>query len=125
MSQVCNFLIRVCCLAWLFWAPAIHALNVSPAKDPNQVLQALFPQAQWSDKREETDQQGKLLKFWQIQQEGNPIAYAFETNDIRKIPAYSGEPVNMLVAFSPTGEFLHAVVLEHHEPILLVGIPEQ
>ncbi len=52
------------------------------------------------------------------------IGYAFETNDIANIPAYSGEPVNMLVIINPDGQYLASKVLEHHEPIILAGIPE-
>ena len=40
------------------------------------------------------------------------------------IPAYSGKTVNLLVAIDPQGRFIASRVLEHHEPILLVGIPE-
>ena len=49
------------------------------------------------------------------------LGYAFETNDVAKIPAYSGEPVNMLVAFDTNGVYLGAKVLKHHEPIILGG----
>ncbi|MBY4674988.1 transcriptional regulator NosR [Marinobacterium arenosum] len=53
------------------------------------------------------------------------IGYAFESDDVVDIAAYSGKPINMLVAFDTEGNFRHSQVLEHHEPILLVGIPEQ
>ena len=53
------------------------------------------------------------------------IGLLFETNDVAPIPAYSGEPVNMLVALDMTGMIVGVRVLEHSEPIMLVGIPEQ
>ena len=53
------------------------------------------------------------------------LGYLYRTNDIAKIPAYSGKPVNVLVGIDTAGKFVGAEVLEHHEPILLVGIPEQ
>ena len=53
------------------------------------------------------------------------IGYAFNTNDVVNIPAYSGKPINTLVAMDTEGQLLAARILEHHEPILLVGIPEQ
>jgi len=53
------------------------------------------------------------------------IGYVFETDDVVKIPAYSGKPVNLLVGINTDGVITGAKVLEHHEPILLVGIPEQ
>jgi NosR/NirI family nitrous oxide reductase transcriptional regulator len=53
------------------------------------------------------------------------LGYAFISNDVVKIPAYSGEPVNMLMGIDARGKITGAKVLEHHEPILLVGIPEE
>lgn len=57
--------------------------------------------------------------------EGNIQGYAFESINVVNIPAYSGKPINMLVLLDDTGVILDAYVLEHHEPILLIGIPEQ
>jgi NosR/NirI family transcriptional regulator, nitrous oxide reductase regulator len=53
------------------------------------------------------------------------IGLIFETNDVAPIPAYSGEPVNMLVGLDATGMITGVIVIEHSEPIMLVGIPEQ
>lgn len=53
------------------------------------------------------------------------IGYLFVTNDVVRIPAYSGKPVNMLVGIDMQGVIANVKVLEHHEPILLVGIPEK
>ncbi len=52
------------------------------------------------------------------------LGYVLRTNDIAPIPAYSGKPINQLVGFDTEGTLVGATVLEHHEPILLVGIPE-
>ncbi len=52
------------------------------------------------------------------------IGYVFQTKDVTPIPAYSGKPVNLLVGLDTTGKITGIKVLEHHEPILLVGIPE-
>ncbi|MGC3875219.1 transcriptional regulator NosR [Halomonas sp. GXIMD04776] len=53
------------------------------------------------------------------------LGYVFETVDIAPIPAYSGKPVNLLVGIDPTGQLTLAKVLDHSEPIMLVGIPEE
>jgi len=95
-----------------------QALFVSPPKDPIPLIHEIFPEATFISEKE-----GDPL-IWTIYKEKDIIAYAFETNDLAKIPAYSGEPVNMLVAISPEGVYLGAKVLEHHEPIILAGIPE-
>ena len=52
------------------------------------------------------------------------LGYLFRTNDVSPIPAYSGKPINQLVGIDVEGNIVGATVLEHHEPILLVGIPE-
>ena len=95
-----------------------HALFVSEPRDPLPLINEIFPQA-----TKVSDKAGEPL-IWTVYQQEEIIGYAFETNDIAKIPAYSGEPVNMLVAIDPKGVYLGAKVLEHHEPIILAGIPE-
>lgn len=51
------------------------------------------------------------------------LGYAFQSKSVVDIPAYSGKPVNVQVVLDPKGDIRDAYVLEHHEPILLVGIP--
>jgi len=95
-----------------------HALFVSPPKEPLPIIKEIFPQA-----TKISEKTGTPL-VWTIFKDEDILGYAFETNDLAKIPAYSGEPVNMLVAIDPQGVYLAAKVLEHHEPIILAGIPE-
>ncbi len=52
------------------------------------------------------------------------IGYLFHTIQIAPIPAYSGQPMDMLVGIDLQGVIKGIKVIEHHEPILLVGIPE-
>lgn len=56
--------------------------------------------------------------------DGEVIGYLFISRQIAPIPAYSGKPVSMLVGLDMAGRITGVKVLEHHEPILLVGIPE-
>jgi len=55
---------------------------------------------------------------------GKVIGYVFQSLDVVNIPAYSGKPINTQVILDTTGTIQDAYVLEHHEPILLIGIPE-
>ncbi|UXI03494.1 transcriptional regulator NosR [Photobacterium sp. TY1-4] len=103
---------------WIGGISPASALFVSPPKDPLPLIKATFPQA-----TRITDKAGEPL-IREIYQAQALLGYAFETNDITPIPAYSGEPVNMLVVIDPQGQYLNAQVLEHHEPIILAGIPE-
>lgn len=108
----------VCLVFLLAITLPAQALFVSPPKDPIPLIKQIFPTAtQIGEKSGE-------MPVWSIKQNDEIIGYAFETNDLARIPAYSGEPVNMLVAISPDGVYLGAKVLEHHEPIILAGIPE-
>ncbi len=52
------------------------------------------------------------------------LGYILRTKPIAPIPAYSGKPMDMLVGLDLEGRITGVRVLEHHEPILLVGIPE-
>ncbi|MDQ7731160.1 4Fe-4S binding protein [Halomonas sp. SpR1] len=65
---------------------------------------------------------------WPVSQvldgDGQLLGYAFESVEVAPIPAYSGKPVNMLVAIDLDGRIVQADVLSHSEPIMLVGIPE-
>ncbi|MDQ6647537.1 MAG: NosR/NirI family protein [Pseudomonadota bacterium] len=53
------------------------------------------------------------------------IGYVFESVMVAPVPAYSGDPVNILVAIDQSGKILGTRVLQQNEPILLVGIPVQ
>ena len=46
-------------------------------------------------------------------------AYAFESNDIVQVRAYSGKPVNILVVMDLAGRLLSARLIDHKEPIFL------
>lgn len=103
---------------WFCLAMPAQALFVSLPKNPMPIIKQYFPTATTI-----SDKQGEPA-VWTIFKGQAVIGYAFETNDIARIPAYSGEPVNMLVAIDVKGVYLGAQVLEHHEPIILAGIPE-
>jgi hypothetical protein len=52
------------------------------------------------------------------------LGYAFLTADVVQIPAYSGRPINTLVAFDVAGRIVGIQIVQHEEPILVVGISE-
>ena len=53
------------------------------------------------------------------------LGYLLLTADITPIPAYSGKPINTLVGFDATGVIRGVRIVEHQEPILVVGISDQ
>lgn len=52
------------------------------------------------------------------------LGYAYITSDFVSTTGYSGKPIHMMVAMAPDGKLLKAELVEHHEPIVLIGIPE-
>ena len=53
------------------------------------------------------------------------LGYLLRTTDIAPIPAYSGEPITLLVGLDVAGQITGLEIREHSEPILVVGISEQ
>jgi len=53
------------------------------------------------------------------------LGWVFLTNDVLRIPAYSGKPINSLVGFDISGKIRGIAIVQHEEPILAVGITEQ
>ncbi len=53
------------------------------------------------------------------------LGYAYLTSDVVRIPAYSGHPINTLVGFDLQGRIVGLRIVDHQEPILLVGISEE
>jgi len=55
---------------------------------------------------------------------GEQLGYAFITSDFVNTTGYSGKPIHILVAADMQGVIRTADLLEHAEPIVLIGIPE-
>ncbi len=56
---------------------------------------------------------------------GDTLAgYVYLTTDAVNTRGYSSKPIDVLVGLAPDGEILSARLVEHHEPIVLIGIPE-
>ena len=98
----------------------IYLLFVPLSLNAGQALpwQAIFPDATHIGKFEGTPPAATGTHG------DKPVGYLFRTKQIAPIPAYSGKPMDMLVGIDPEGRIIGVRVLEHHEPILLVGIPE-
>jgi len=101
----------------IFAAP--DSLNPKFSKEIQQQLTQQFPA------KTSFGEFDKDTKTWPLLDNKNIVGYVFETDSQVSIPAYSGKPVNLAIAIDVKGVFQFAWVLEHHEPILLVGIPEQ
>ncbi|TDG12612.1 4Fe-4S binding protein [Seongchinamella unica] len=85
----------------------------SPSLD--QVKQ-VFPQAQAVT--EVADAPGVVA----VARGGNALGYAYTTGILAPISAYSGKPVNTLVGVDTQGVISGIKILEHQEPILVIGV---
>ncbi|MGB8622214.1 MAG: FMN-binding protein, partial [Paracoccaceae bacterium] len=52
------------------------------------------------------------------------VGYAFLTSDFVGTTGYSGKPIHVVAALSPDAVLTGARLVEHSEPIVLIGIPE-
>ncbi|MGB5560456.1 MAG: 4Fe-4S binding protein [Paracoccaceae bacterium] len=52
------------------------------------------------------------------------IGHAFLTSDFVGTTGYSGKPIHIVAAISPDAVLTGAKLMEHSEPIVLIGIPE-
>lgn len=93
-----------------------HGAELS-ALERTRILQ-VFPQA---DRIGEPEGEYGVRR---LSQGDKLLGYAFQSFSVTRMPAYSGKPINVQVILDPKAVIRDAYVLEHHEPILLIGIPE-
>jgi NosR/NirI family nitrous oxide reductase transcriptional regulator len=58
-------------------------------------------------------------------QQGQQLGFVFLTSDFMNTTGYSGKPIHQLVAMDMQGIIRKVLLVEHHEPIVLIGIPEK
>ena len=103
----------------LLWLPFPASLQAADFPDRYPQVRGFFPQA---------DRFGEL--------EGEPpaapayhakklLGYAYLTTDVVRIPAYSGKPISTLVGFDLSGRITGVEIVQHEEPILVIGITDE
>ena len=100
----------------------MFCVSVAQAKEyeaEQQRIELLFPKV-----TEISEPEGEYQVRTLADGVGTIYGYAFQSINVTDMPAYSGKPINMQILLDPKGVIVDAYVLEHHEPILLVGIPE-
>ncbi len=64
------------------------------------------------------------LPFAPVLNGDETVGYAFLTSDFVGTTGYSGKPIHVVAALSPDAVLTGAKLVEHSEPIVLIGIPE-
>lgn len=106
-------LLLMCCLAPI----ATGAGESGPERYWAQIRQ-LFPEA-----TELRRDEGGTPSAAVISADG-VLGHVFLTNDVLSIPAYSGKPINTLVGFGVDGHLRGIRIVEHEEPILVIGVSQ-
>jgi NosR/NirI family nitrous oxide reductase transcriptional regulator len=60
----------------------------------------------------------------ELEPEGGPVGYVFESIDLAPIPGFEGTPMNFLVSIDRKGNFMDVELLHQHEPVFLGGLGE-
>ena len=97
---------------------AAAADNLERLVEPSD-LEALLPTA---DRFEPAEGKPPLLRAFKGEE---LLGYVFLNSDFVSAVGYSGKPIHVAVAIDPQGVIRGARLVEHHEPIVLVGIPER
>ncbi|KAA0680708.1 NosR/NirI family protein [Roseomonas genomospecies 6] len=58
-----------------------------------------------------------------IHKGGALVGHAYLTSDFVNTTGYSGRPIHVMVGLAPDGTVTGAKLVDHHEPIVLIGIP--
>jgi len=117
LSSVWLF-VAIILLQCLILTPA-HAKSELPRFLESIDAEKIFPGA---DKI--ADAEGEPLVAVAYKQD-QQIGYVFLTSDYTNSTGYSGKPIHQLVALDMQGIIQKVLLVEHHEPIVLIGIPEQ
>ena len=59
-----------------------------------------------------------------VLRDGETVAWAFLTSDFAGTTGYSGKPIHVVAAIDDDAVMTGAALVEHSEPIVLIGIPE-
>lgn len=60
----------------------------------------------------------------ELEPEGGPVGYVFESADLASLPGFAGKPINLLISVDRQGKFMDVEVLRHREPIFLHTLGE-
>ncbi|MDK7584605.1 NosR/NirI family protein [Alcaligenes nematophilus] len=105
-------------LAACLSSPPAHSSSRIAHFLPDIALNEIFPTAT------HTSEPAGTLPVAKVFKDQEQLGYVYVTTDIVNTRGYSSFPIDTLVAMSMDGSIVAAKLLEHHEPIVLIGIPE-
>ncbi|MBT4519458.1 MAG: 4Fe-4S binding protein [Halieaceae bacterium] len=109
---------RTVLLLWTLWLLSSATVSVASEELTLAQVQRVFPNAQTI-----TMLNGKAIAYL-VRSDRAQLGYAFVTDDLARISAYSGKPINTLIGLGLDGRISAVEILHHEEPILVVGISD-
>lgn len=109
-------LVFVC--AMFAWGPSQAAQRYDKFA-PEIDLKSVFPNAERLGRPQGTPPIAPALKG------SKTVGYVFLNTDFTGATGYSGRPIHILVGVDLSGRITGAQLVDHHEPIVLIGIPEK
>ncbi len=97
------------------------------AQNSQSILEKFLPKVLANEFVTDATSYGEILEdisVAPILKEKEIIGYVFITSDFVSTTGYSGKPIHVMVAIGLDGKLIKAELVEHHEPIVLIGIPE-
>ena len=94
----------------------LSALAVEPA---SEIVRTVFPDAEQTEPVSGTPPAMTVLRG------GAPVGWVFFSHETVNSTGFSGKPIDVLVELDREGIITGARIVEHHEPILAIGISEQ
>jgi NosR/NirI family nitrous oxide reductase transcriptional regulator len=113
-------------LLWPLLALLVVVVAATPAVARGRLAEFL-PHLQPHDIDPAADQFGSIagaVPAAPLLKQGKVVGYAFLNSDIVDSTGYSGKPINIVIGLDRDARVTGAKLVEHHEPIFLVGIPQ-
>ncbi len=114
----------------LAWVLAVLALLVLPAAQgrADESLQHFLSGTQPGELIQGADAYGEAQggpPLVPLLSGGRTVGYAYLNTDFSSAVGYSGKPIRILVGIDPKGVIRGIKLVEHKEPIVLIGIPQE
>ncbi|VAW64110.1 Nitrous oxide reductase maturation protein NosR [hydrothermal vent metagenome] len=121
--EQCHFVMRLLILLFVLLQWAIPGITLAGSELPRFLdaikLQDIYPGADRVGAPAGEPPAAPVYK------NGKASGFIFLTSDYVNTTGYSGKPIHQLVAINMQGIIQKVLLLEHHEPIVLIGIPEK
>ena len=121
VARLCKFITPLLSIA------VVACLLAFPATAESSLIEKFLAELPASSLVDGADSYGAVrtdVPVVPVLRDGETVAWAFLTSDFVGTTGYSGKPIHVVAAISPDAVLTGAHLVEHSEPIVLIGIPE-